>query len=97
MRGSPRKTRRRRKSSKATEPLEWYNELLICIVQRIAVFGEKLKKSFCLTTILIIMALCIISGCNMPSPEQLPGEPTPDLNLILTQIAVEQQASAVPT
>lgn len=56
-----------------------------------------MKKSFCLPTILIIMTLCIISGCNMPSPEQLPGEPTPDLNLILTQIAVEQQASAVPT
>ena len=40
--------------------------------------------------ITIILLLLVISGCNIPSPQQIPGEPTPDLNLILTQIAEEQ-------
>ena len=38
-------------------------------------------------------ALVILSGCNLPSPQQLPGEPTLDVNLILTQIALENQPS----
>ncbi len=45
----------------------------------------------------IAAALIILSGCNLPAPKQLPGEPTPDLNLILTQIALENQPSEVPT
>ena len=44
----------------------------------------------------IAAAILIISGCNIPSPKQIPGEPTPDLNLILTQIAEEQPAQ-IPT
>ena len=44
----------------------------------------------------IITALLIFSGCNLPSPKQLPGEPTPDLDLILTQIA-EEQSTEIPT
>ena len=34
----------------------------------------------------------VLSSCNMPKPGQLPGDPTPDLNVILTQIASENQA-----
>lgn len=39
--------------------------------------------------ILIFAAAMVFCGCNIPSPQQLPGEPTPDINLILTQIALE--------
>lgn len=42
-------------------------------------------------TILSLCFLLILSGCNMPKPQQLPGEPTPDLNQILTRIADEHQ------
>lgn len=44
-----------------------------------------MKKN--LLTLLLISLMMILPGCNMPSPQQFPGEPTPDLNLILTQIA----------
>ena len=44
----------------------------------------------------IIIALLIFSGCNLPSPKQFPGEPTPNLDLILTQIA-EEQSTEIPT
>ena len=46
--------------------------------------------------ITIILLLLVFSGCNIPSPKQVPGEPTPDLNLILTQIA-EEQPTEIPT
>lgn len=45
-----------------------------------------------------VALLAFLFGCNLPSPKQLPGDPTPDLNLIMTQIAAEQPtATAVPT
>ena len=41
--------------------------------------------------------LILLSGCNMPAVQQLPGEPSPDLNLILTQIAQESVTEEIPT
>ncbi len=58
---------------------------------------NKLKKNTYFPIIIILAAMFILSGCHLPSPEQLPGEPTPDLNLILTQIAEENQPTAEPT
>ncbi len=42
-----------------------------------------------LLLVLTILLLISLAGCNMPSPQQFPGDPTPDLNLILTKIANE--------
>ena len=45
------------------------------------------------------MAAWILSGCNVPTMQQRPGEPTPDIDLILTQIAEEHAgptAEALP-
>ena len=50
----------------------------------------SLKISVILTTVFSV--LLILSGCNMPKAQQLPGEPTPDINQILTQIAEEHQS-----
>ena len=38
--------------------------------------------------------MLFLSSCNMPTPQQRPGDPTPDINLILTQIAAEHQSEA---
>ena len=42
----------------------------------------------------LLVALIVFGGCNMPTPHQVPGEPTPDMNAILTQIALEQPPTA---
>lgn len=53
--------------------------------------------------LLFLTAVMIFCSCNMPSPQQQPGEPTPDLNMILTQIAeehagpTEETAEVIPT
>ncbi len=50
--------------------------------------------------LLIFIALPFFSGCNIPTAQQLPGEPTPDINVILTQIAEEHNeptAELLPT
>lgn len=41
-------------------------------------------------TALFLTAL-IFAGCNIPTPQQLPGEPTADLDLILTEISAQQE------
>ena len=43
----------------------------------------------CMTAFALMLGL---SGCNIPTPQQLPGDPTEDINLILTQLAEEHQA-----
>lgn len=50
------------------------------------------RKSY----LIFIAAVLVImfSSCNMPTPQQRPGDPTPDINLILTQIAAEHQSEA---
>ena len=48
----------------------------------------KYKKAVSLF-LLIFASAWILSGCNMPTMQQRPGEPTPDIDLILTQIAEE--------
>ena len=56
-----------------------------------------MKKKIFLIIITAFTALCVIAGCNMPEPKQTPGEPTQDLNMLLTQIAAEHQPESTPT
>ncbi len=55
---------------------------------------KKLQHIFNLAriTAFVLIVLSLLSGCNMPSAKQLPGEPTPDLNLIMTQVAEKYAA-----
>lgn len=57
--------------------------------------GETLKNFLFSLLILGIISTFLLSGCNMPVPQQLPGEPTPDINLILTKLAAEVQTESV--
>ena len=47
-------------------------------------FGIMLGRFLPVLTIMLI-----ICSCNIPTPQQQPGEPTHDLNMLLTQIAEE--------
>ena len=59
--------------------------------------GENLKKKLLSIFAAAAAALFFVAGCNLPEPKQTPGEPTPDLNLLLTQIAAERQPENTPT
>ena len=50
------------------------------------------RKSYFILISAVLMLF--LSSCNMPTPQQRPGDPTPDINLILTQIAAEHQSEA---
>ena len=54
---------------------------------------QRYFMNFLCLAALIFTGLFLISGCNIPSPEQLPGEPTPDMNLIMTQVAQKYAAT----
>ncbi len=56
--------------------------------------GVNVKKT---TLLLILTAAILLAGCNLPQPEQSLGEPTADINVILTQIAAEQPTAVEPT
>ena len=56
----------------------------------------KYKKAVSLF-LLIFASAWILSGCNMPTMQQRPGEPTPDIDLILTQIAEEHAGPTAET
>lgn len=61
--------------------------------------GEKLSKK-ALFIVFFTGLLLVFSGCNVPSVQNRPGEPTPDLNMLLTQIAeehAEPTAEVTPT
>ncbi len=70
------------------------------------IFFCKISKKTSAVLYLLFAVLLAISGCNMPKPQQLPGDPTPDINVILTQIAEEhlsgesspapEQAAVIP-
>ena len=51
--------------------------------------GAILKKILLLILMFVLLSLFV--GCNIPTPQQYPGEPTPDLNIILTTIADAHQ------
>lgn len=53
-------------------------------------------KSKTKSILITIFALILISGCNIPTPQQMPGDPTPDLNVILTEIALADQPTEAP-
>ena len=56
--------------------------------------GVNVKKT---TLLIILTAAILLAGCNLPQPEQSLGEPTADINVLLTQIAAEQPTAVEPT
>ena len=81
---------------------EFLSQTLKKTSSRIRAFSCGRKKagtrsSAFLYPALILILAAVISSCNLPSPQQLPGEPTPDLNLVKTQVIMEYEASATPT
>ncbi len=58
--------------------------------------GANVKNRFFLILLPLIAVMCCLGGCNLPTPQQSLGEPTADIQLILTQIA-EEQPAAEPT
>ena len=56
--------------------------------------GVNVKKT---NLLIILTAAILLAGCNLPQPEQSLGEPTADINVLLTQIAAEQPTAVEPT
>ena len=82
----------------------WKRPLFRMIPFGNGIMGNMRKKTgfhfFNSTLFLTCMAMFALilglSGCNIPTPQQLPSDPTADINLILTQLAEEHQAG-LPT
>ena len=60
-------------------------------------FGENLRYKRILIIIGLLVFTAVMSSCNLPSPKQFPGDPTPDLELIVTQIMQEHEEKETPT
>lgn len=54
-------------------------------------YKENIIKHLAVVLAAAFLSVLALSSCNMPSPQQLPGEPGPDINMIMTKLADEQQ------